>query len=189
MKAAALELAMERRVEEISVADIADRAGVSRQVVYQHFRDRDDAVAVAVIDAFQAAQKPPQLVGEGAEQGDAPGSSAGDDPEKSIERLTLFAMEHRVLYRNIYPGAASQRTSAAFRDVLRPHCTAVVRRALGERADSGPLDTRTMTDFLVGGLQEVLRGVLEGRAGDADHGEDPDRAARRILSAFQQLLR
>jgi AcrR family transcriptional regulator len=47
LREAAFALAHERPVDEMTVGDIVARASVSRQVFYQHFRDRDDAVATA----------------------------------------------------------------------------------------------------------------------------------------------
>ncbi|MEV0677781.1 TetR/AcrR family transcriptional regulator [Actinosynnema sp. NPDC050436] len=41
LRAAVLELASERDVESITIADIAERADVNRATVYQHFKDRD----------------------------------------------------------------------------------------------------------------------------------------------------
>lgn len=70
-------MAGERRVDEITVGDLVARAGVSRQVFYRHFRDRDDAVALAVTGAFAAA------VGPGPEKPRPAASAAtghGNDP-------------------------------------------------------------------------------------------------------------
>ena len=48
LREAAFALAHEGPVDALTVGDIVGRAGVSRQVFYRHFRDRDDAVATAV---------------------------------------------------------------------------------------------------------------------------------------------
>ena len=55
LREAAFALAHERPVDQLTVGDIVARAEVSRQVFYQHFRDRDDAVATAFTVAFAAA--------------------------------------------------------------------------------------------------------------------------------------
>ena len=47
LREAAFALVHERPVDQMTVGDIVARASVSRQVFYQHFRDRDDAVATA----------------------------------------------------------------------------------------------------------------------------------------------
>ncbi|WP_022900320.1 TetR/AcrR family transcriptional regulator [Humibacter albus] len=48
---ALLQLARERSLDEITVADIADRAGVNRSSFYQHYSDKD----VLLADALDAA--------------------------------------------------------------------------------------------------------------------------------------
>ena len=55
LREAAFALAHERPVDQMTVGDIVARASVSRQVFYQHFTDRDDAVATAFTVAFAAA--------------------------------------------------------------------------------------------------------------------------------------
>src|SRR5258705_12236924 len=58
LREAAFALAHERQVDEMTVGDIVARASVSRQVFYQHFRDRDDAVATAFTVA--SPRRPPR---------------------------------------------------------------------------------------------------------------------------------
>jgi AcrR family transcriptional regulator len=53
---ALLELARERPLDEITVADIADRAGVNRSTFYQHYDDKDSLLADAIDDVLSTAQ-------------------------------------------------------------------------------------------------------------------------------------
>ena len=80
------------RSTRLTVGDIVARAGVSRQVFYQHFRDRDDAVATAFTVAFAAAT-----------------ADIAGDARARILRLFDFAAEHRAMYRNVVPSAVTQR--------------------------------------------------------------------------------
>src|ERR1700694_285950 len=98
LREAAFALAHVTSVARMTVGDIVARAGVTRQVFYQHFRDRDDAVATAFMVAFSSAT-----------------ADIGGDPRARILRLFDFASEHRPMYRNIAPSAVSQRVVAAFR--------------------------------------------------------------------------
>jgi AcrR family transcriptional regulator len=136
LRRAAFELIEGRRVERISVSDIAALAGVSRQVFYQHFRDRDDAVAQAVAASFREL---------------TPGD--GEDPRAVIHRLCEFSARHAELYRNLYPSAASQQTANAYRDLLHPACTQLV---------SHLPNPATLADFVLGGIIELLRLPAEG---------------------------
>lgn len=144
LREAAFGLAHERPVDEVTVADLVGRAGVSRQVFYQHFADRDDAVATAIATAFA----------------DAAAGIAGD-PRTRIVRLFDFAAEHRDAYRNVVPSAVTQRVVAAFRAELLPACAEIAAQAMpvvGNLADVAP---DAVSRFLVGGFQEVLRSWME----------------------------
>src|SRR6188768_3406054 len=48
LQQAALELATERDLDAITVADIAERAGVNRSSFYQHYSDKDTLLADAI---------------------------------------------------------------------------------------------------------------------------------------------
>ncbi len=123
LREAAFALAHERPVDQLTVGDIVDRASVSRQVFYQHFRDRDDAIAYAVAVAFASAT------------GDIDG-----DPRTRIVALFDFAAEHRAMYRNVVPSAVTLRVLAAFRAELAPACKQIAAEATAAVADVGRPD-------------------------------------------------
>ncbi|GHF36828.1 AcrR family transcriptional regulator [Amycolatopsis bartoniae] len=148
LRQAAFELIGERRVERISVSDIAQRAGVSRQVFYQHFRDRDDAVAQAVAATFL------ELAAD----------TGADDPRAVIHRLCDFTAQHAELYRNLYPSSASQQTANAYRVLLHPACVRLVEE-LASPPD--PATTETLAEFVLGGIIEVVRLQAEAAMSDA----------------------
>ncbi|WP_163799453.1 TetR/AcrR family transcriptional regulator [Mycolicibacterium sediminis] len=140
LRDAAFDLAHERPVDQITVADVVARAGVSRQAFYQHFADRDDAVGSAFDVAFAAATA------------DIDGA-----PRERILRVFDRAAEHRAMYHNVVPSAVTQRVVTAFRAALLPACEEMARRAmpvLGSVSAPGP---DAVSRFLVGGFQEVLR--------------------------------
>jgi AcrR family transcriptional regulator len=139
LRDAAFALAHERPVDQLTVGDIVGRAAVSRQVFYQHFRDRDDAVAYALTAAFAGAT----------------GDIAGD-PRARILALFDFAAEHRAMYRNVVPSAVTLRAVAAFRAELTPAC-----EQIAAAADIAGPTTESVSRFLVGGFVEVLRSWME----------------------------
>jgi AcrR family transcriptional regulator len=144
LRDAAFALAHERPVDEITVGDLVARAGVSRQVFYQHFSDRDDAVSTAFAVAFAAAA-----------------ADIEGDARARITRLFEFAAEHRAMYRNVVPSAVTQRVVAAFRAELLPACEEIAAqgtRIVGAVAD---IPQESVSRFLVGGFQEVLRSWME----------------------------
>ncbi|HYO01097.1 MAG TPA: helix-turn-helix domain-containing protein [Mycobacterium sp.] len=144
LRDAAFALAHERSVDEITVGDLVARAGVSRQVFYRHFTDRDDAVATAFAVAFSAAV-----------------ADIHGDARARIVGLFAFAAEHRTMYRNVVPSAVTQRVVAAFREELLPACEEIAAHGMhvvGPIADIAP---ESVSRFLVGGFQEVLRSWME----------------------------
>jgi AcrR family transcriptional regulator len=141
---AAFALAHERPVDQLTVGDLVVRAGVSRQVFYRHFTDRDDAVATAFTIAFAAATA--DLDGE---------------PRSRIMRIFGLAAEHRAMYRNVVPSAVAQRVVAAFRAELLPACEELAARSLPVVPGAAGLEPDAVSRFLVGGFQEVLRSWME----------------------------
>ena len=148
LRDAAFALAHEGPVDRLTVGDIVDRAEVSRQVFYRHFRDRDDAITYAFTVAFASATS--DIVG---------------DPRARIVALFDFAAEHRAMYRNVVPSAVTMRVVAAFRSELTPACEQIA--AESAVTDIAGLTTESVSRFLVGGFIEVLRAWMEdGNATD-----------------------
>jgi AcrR family transcriptional regulator len=141
---AALALAHERPVDQLTVGDLVARAGVSRQVFYRHFTDRDDAVATAFAIAFAAAT-----------------ADLDGDPKSKILRIFGLAAEHRSMYRHVVPSAVAQRVVAAFRAELLPACEELAARARPAVGSIAGLEPDAVSRFLVGGFQEVLRSWME----------------------------
>jgi AcrR family transcriptional regulator len=144
LRHAAFVLAHERPVDQLTVGEIVGRAEVSRQVFYQHFRDRDDAVATAFSAAFAAAT-----------------AETGTDPRARILRLFDFAAEHRAMYRNVVPSAVTQRVVNAFRAELGPACEQIARQGMPVVSAIAGLTPESVSRFLVGGFTEVLRSWME----------------------------
>jgi AcrR family transcriptional regulator len=142
LRDAAFALAHERPVDQITVADVVARAGVSRQVFYQHFTDRDDAVASAFTIAFAAATADHAAHYDGA-------------PRARVLAVFDLAAEHREMYRNVVPSAVTQQVVTAFRTELLPACEAMARQSTVDEVTR--LEPDVVARFLVGGFQEVLR--------------------------------
>jgi AcrR family transcriptional regulator len=148
LRDAAFALAHERPVDRLTVGDIVERAAVSRQVFYQHFDDRDGAIAYAFTAAFASAA------------GDITG-----DPRARIMALFDFAAEHRAMYRNVVPSAVTLQVVAAFRAELAPACEQIAGDGTAVVSGIAGLSTESVSRFLVGGFIEVLRAWMEDRDG------------------------
>ena len=167
---AAFALAHERPVDQLTVGDLVMRAGVSRQVFYRHFTDRDDAVATAFTIAFSAATA--DLDGE---------------PRSRILRIFGLATEHRAMYRNVVPSAVAQKVVATFRAELLPACEELAVRALPVVGPAAGLEPEAVSRFLVGGFQEVLRSWMEDR-GESDQATDLLERVAAALDTVDALL-
>ncbi|MEZ5190283.1 MAG: helix-turn-helix domain-containing protein [Schumannella sp.] len=53
LQEALLELARERELDDISVGDVAERAGVNRSSFYQHYADKETLLADALDSAAE----------------------------------------------------------------------------------------------------------------------------------------
>ncbi|MDV3126320.1 TetR/AcrR family transcriptional regulator [Mycobacterium sp. 21AC1] len=168
LREASFALAHERAVDELTVSDIVARAEVSRQVFYQHFSDRDDAIASAFAAEF--AQVIADLYG---------------DPRARIVRLFDFAGEHRAMYRNVVPSAVTQRVVNAFRAQLTPACAEIAEQGVAVVAPIAGLTPEAVTRFLVGGFTEVLRNWMEEP--DTDVAGDARDLRDRVAAAFDTV--
>ena len=164
LREAAFALAHERQVDQMTVGDIVARASVSRQAFYQHFTDRDDAVATAFTVAFAAATAD---------------TAVGGDARARILRLFDFAAEHRSMYRNIVPSAVTQRVVTAFRAELQPACLEIAEQGMPLVSPVAGLTPESVSRFLVGGFMEVLRSWMES--------PDPTDLSGRVAAALDTV--
>jgi AcrR family transcriptional regulator len=164
LREAAFALAHERQVDQMTVGDIVARASVSRQAFYQHFTDRDDAVATAFTVAFAAATAD---------------AVVGGDARARILRLFDFTAEHRSMYRNIVPSAVTQRVVTAFRAELQPACLQIAEQGMPLVSPVAGLTPESVSRFLVGGFMEVLRSWMES--------PDPTDLSGRVAAALDTV--
>ncbi|OJX65754.1 MAG: hypothetical protein BGO95_04770 [Micrococcales bacterium 73-13] len=88
LRQAALELATERALDEITVGDIAERAGVNRSSFYQHYSDKETLLA----DALDAVVEETGASLEGP-------LDRIDEPPAAFLRFIGHVDEHAELYR------------------------------------------------------------------------------------------
>ncbi|TDH46936.1 TetR/AcrR family transcriptional regulator [Mycobacterium eburneum] len=106
---ASVTLVDERNPDEISMADIAARAGVSRQAIYDHFSDRDHVLAEAAINRLR------QVISE-AEDGPTQLPADGSPPA-TLTALMIHLTANRAFYQRLLSG----RTGTVVRTELNSH--------------------------------------------------------------------
>jgi AcrR family transcriptional regulator len=141
---ALLELARERPLDELTVAEITARAGVNRSSFYQHYSDKETLLA----DALDAA----------AEAAAATLPERYEPPSGPPQALVVFLQhvdEHAELYRSVF-GATG---SAAVLVRLRARIDAIVRAGFVS-ADSGAYGGLPL-DIIAAGITGSALGVVE----------------------------
>ena len=144
LQEALFELARERELDDISIADIAERAGVNRSSFYQHYSDKDTLLADA-IDAVveEAGTAIPQLTEISAE------------PPAILVEYLHHVDSNAAVYSRIFGEHGSPLVVARLRDRIQ---TIVIDAVATSHQDAfGEIPS----DVLAAGLSGSVLGVLE----------------------------
>ena len=95
-------LVLERRYDEIKVADILERSGVGRSTFYEHFSSKDAILASSLTGPFEVLA-------------DATGRA---DNTAQLTLLLEHFWENRAMARGIFLGAVRRRTTAVLVDLI-----------------------------------------------------------------------
>jgi len=170
---AAIALVGERGTAAVPVSEIADAADVSRQLVYQHFGDRDTLLLEAAIDLARR-----ELLPGFADARSTPGGRA---PALAMARH--FA-GHRAFYRALLTGSSAFALNRELTNLLIPVNRQVVQHHYGRLLDPRSVDD--LATFLTGGgAAFVNTWVVEG-AEPLDPEEFTDRLLRMVSVVFAQ---
>jgi AcrR family transcriptional regulator len=174
---AAVELVEERDVASISLTDIANGAGVSRQAVYDHYPDRDHLLAHAAMrrlaDVIAAAEDGPTRI-----------------PTDGTAPLTLVALvshliEHAVFYRRLFTGSASALVLEELDRQNRHHFQRFMRLPAPEHLIDDNTDEAELITFLSGGSTALM--VSWTTAPDPAHDDDSRQRANRLWQLWTSL--
>jgi AcrR family transcriptional regulator len=158
-------LAVTRGLDQVSIAQVADEAGLAKGSIYLHFASRQDLLAALQADLWHGML-------------DAPRAIVTDDNltwtarlDRVVDHLVRFSTEHQDLYHAVFhtTGTDSDEPWTESRDVLRD--------LLAGGAAAGEfvlIDLDVTTDFL-----------LHAYAGPCYHSTDTDT----VSGALQQLFR
>lgn len=167
---ASIGLARERRVEQISIAQIVERAGTSRQAFYEHFDDRDDAIVGAIGET--TGRRLAELMAELE-----PGARG---PRTFTPLLTLLT-EERVLYENLHMGPVQDRAMEVARAALWPPCERFAHALLARSGEEPTAaEVADVTRFIAGGALATLTAWVHEEA-------DLGRAAARAEGIWEKL--
>lgn len=167
---AAIALVSARGTANVPVSDIADAAGVSRQLVYLHFGDRDTLLLEAALDLTRRELADPWK--------QAPCEAEVRDHALAISRH--FA-DHRGFYRAMFNSASAFALSRAVSALLSP-----LRRNSLEARFGEILPARLADDlgaFINGGSAALVHAWVT----ETDGPLDPEAMADRLLAVGQVL--
>ncbi len=128
LQRALIQLVDERELSQISVADVADRAEVSRSTFYDHYRDVHElaeAACTAMIDNLIES-----VSALGADSAEQPG-----DPVRSLQSFFASLAQHAGLYRSLLGPQGSARVIDHIRRRLT---TAIHAAACATTSDDTP---------------------------------------------------
>ena len=101
-----------RKLDKITVKDIAEHCGVNRQTIYYYFRDINDVLEGNFCDATE------RLIRSGLDHGDW---------RSGVKAVTEYLQENRTLVWNAYHSISHESVSEFLKRTLRPHILSAVR--------------------------------------------------------------
>jgi AcrR family transcriptional regulator len=163
LQRALMELVAEEDLSQISVADVVDRADVSRSTFYDHYRDVHELAEAAstsmvedLIASLTAIDRAP-----------ADPSDAGEDPNPAVTAFFTHFAEHAGLYRSLLGPTGSARviehvrlrtTAAALDSPLLPAPDDTPERGAG---DPSGMSRDVPAAFVAGALLGVATDWLQ----------------------------
>jgi AcrR family transcriptional regulator len=144
LQEALFDLARERGLDEISVADIAERAGVNRSSFYQHYSDKDTLLADAIDAVVEAAGTEIPVLSE-----------ISPEPPAILVAYLRHVEENAAVYARVFGEHGSPLALARLRDRVQ---TIVIDAVASSHADTfGDIPP----DVLAAGLSGSVLGVID----------------------------
>ncbi|MET8523384.1 TetR/AcrR family transcriptional regulator [Nocardioides sp. NPDC004968] len=159
---AAIALVTERGTAAIPISDIASAADVSRQLVYQHFGDRDALLLEGALDLARTG-----LLPRFAE-------ASAEGRERALAMTRHFA-EHRVFYRAMLNSSSAHALTKALGGLILPVNRRAVEAHFAEGHDPQQLDDLAV--FITGGGAAFINAWVT----DAEDPLDPEDLADRLI--------
>lgn len=144
LQEALFELARERDLDDISVADIAERAGVNRSSFYQHYSDKDTLLADAIDAVVEETGANLPVFRE----------ITAEPPPILIGYLTHLE-ENAAVYARVFGSHGSPAVVARLRSRVQSIASAAVATVTATGLDDIPPDVRAA------GLTGSVLGVIE----------------------------
>jgi AcrR family transcriptional regulator len=168
LERAALELYSERGFEQTTVAEIAERAGLTERTFFRHFADKREVLfggagglQQLLVDAVAGAPGSVTPIDAVAAGLDAAAALLGERRELAVQRQSIIAANAELQERELIKLAS---LAAAIADVLRRRGTGDPAASLGAEAGIAVFKIafeRWVEDANRQGLRELMRDSLE----------------------------
>lgn len=156
-----------KSIDKITVKDLVETCGISRQTFYYHFQDILEVVEWSVRRALQMA----------LEQ-----SLKTDDPEQSVRFFVDMAIESSTQIEQLLHSRYQEQFETAFLDGLETYLWETVRHK-GPNLVQRPVDPEIAVRFCACGITGVLLRFSREKA------MDPDRMTRQLCKLLEWLTR
>jgi AcrR family transcriptional regulator len=158
LQRALIDLVQERDLSQISVADVADRADVSRSTFYDHYQDVHELAEAACTSMLD------DLFGFALALDTAPAHPSSEDPDPALTAFFTHFADHAGLYRSLLGPTGSARVIEHVR--RRTTAAAHYSGRLTPAGGTPPPDTADSPDFPLDVPAAFVAGALLGVAAD-----------------------
>lgn len=131
LKEALMSLARERRLDEITVADVTNEAGVNRSTFYQHYADKETLLADALEEAVDEMAANLLGVAEVAEHNAMPPQLRG---------YLMHIRDNAELYRRVLGEHGSGVVAARLRRHIGATASALIENLVPDEVATAPAD-------------------------------------------------
>jgi AcrR family transcriptional regulator len=159
LQRALIDLVQEQDLSQITVADVADRADVSRSTFYDHYRDVHELAEVACTSMLDDMFR--SVLAIYAARGHPTGPA--EDPDPALTAFFSHFAEHASLYRSLLGPTGSARV---IEHVRRRTTAAFHYGRLALAGDTPPPDTADSPDFTFDAPAAFVAGALLSVATD-----------------------
>lgn len=149
LQGALVHLAEDRELSQISVADVAERAGVCRSTFYDHYRDVHELAEAACTGMIDELIDVMTALGGDPESG---------DPTGSLQTFFAALAEHASLYRSLLGPQGSARVIDHIR---RRTAAAGLKRSTGKTMSTADDPDNVPAAFVAGALVGVATDWLQ----------------------------
>lgn len=147
LQGALFELAQERGIDQVSVSDIAERAGVNRTTFYQHYSDRETLLA----DALDLITEEADVVLDDIDT---------DSPQPPVVLVSF--LHHIALHGDLYQQVFTEPGYGVVLARLRQHVHDWVEKAAGAPGVSTDIPLNVVAAGLAGSIIGVMGEWLQG---------------------------